>query len=132
VIVAFVVTAAAISLIMFSSARKGRSVPAMLIGGVTLQALLTLIFFFALPGGTFLFMFPAIIFAVTAILLLVNKFGRIPAAVGILYTVLLFTPLLLLFNIALTVGALCVILLLGALALAAVIPAGLAMIRKEI
>ncbi|MCL2342727.1 MAG: M28 family peptidase [Firmicutes bacterium] len=130
IIVTVVLVALIMSFLAFRSARKGGDPAAMLAGGVALQAALTLVFTFVLPGGAFLFLFPAIIFALSAILLLRSKFGRVPAALGIFYTVLLFTPLLMLFNIALTVGALCVILLLSALAMAAAVPAGLAVLRK--
>ena len=127
--------AAALGWLTFRSVRKSPGkAPALLAGGVLLQLLLTALLTFFLPGGSFLFLFTGILFALTALLRLVMKskvFAQAAAVFSVFYTALLFAPLLMMLNIALTIGALAVILLIETSALSAALPAAIWQAYKE-
>jgi hypothetical protein len=132
VLLSGLVVAAALGLIVFRSVKKKGSAasataaPAALVGGVLLQLLLTAALAFLLPGGAFLYLFPGILFSLAALAILTDKRGIVAlpiAALAVFYTSLTFAPMLMLFNIALTIGALAVVLLLETVALATTLPA---------
>ena len=117
--------AAALGFPIFRNVRRRGRAQAALVGGVLLQLLLTAALTFLLPGGAFLYLFPGILFCLTAIFMLVPKARIIAlpfAVVAVFYTWLVFTPLLMLFHISLTIGALAVILMLEAAALSVTLP----------
>jgi hypothetical protein len=106
--------------------KKSQAAVALLSGGVLVQLLLTAALTFLLPGGAFLYLFTGILFSLAVLLHLTVKSKLLVTAtkaLAVFYTFLTFTPILMLFNIALTIGALAVILLLETVALATALPA---------
>lgn len=96
------------------------------IGGLILNFILLLIFMVVLPGGSFLCLWPLILACAVQLITNYSPLGHqvkralqlVPAVMGIM----MFVPILYVLNIALTIGALCVVMLLMAFAVAIIIP----------
>lgn len=88
-----------------------------LAGAMAFNLLLLAVFHRFLPGGSFLFAFPV---AVSLLAVLVARLARAPwiALAGPLFAISLFVPVLHLFDLALTLGALGLVLFMAALPIA--------------
>ncbi len=89
----------------------------LLFGGLIFNTILLVVFMFVLPGASFLFLFPVLL-SLIAILLKKKEFMIIP----VMFSIVMYAPILYMLYIALTIGALGVILLLLAAMLVVVVP----------
>ena len=99
-------------------------------GGLSVNALFMMIFVFALPGGTYLFMFPLLLTCLIVIIVALmrgEEYGgeilyNSMESINILFPIILFTPVVYLLYLALTIGALGICLFLIVFPLMIVLP----------
>ncbi|MGL5677941.1 MAG: M20/M25/M40 family metallo-hydrolase [Cellulosilyticaceae bacterium] len=126
---AVAVGALLVSLLLLWRVKKGASLEAIVLGGQVLQMVLLILFMVVLSGGSFLFLWP-LIFTCLAVLGTIKGYKwmvLIPACM----TTIMFVPILYVLNIALTIGALVVMMLLASFAMTTIIPTVLIYMKNK-
>lgn len=112
--------------------RKKGSLSEALYSGMLLNFLIALVLQAVLPGGTFLYLFPAMLCAIALIAVhLASTHTKWLLLLPIIFCVIIFTPILYLFNHALTIGALVVLCLLLSMVMCTVAPCIAALIKQN-
>lgn len=104
---------------------RGSNVKNILFGAAVLNILLTIIFMVVLPGGSFLFLWPVVLIclAVISMIILINRKNKeLAILIPVIFSVIMYVPVIYMLYIALTVGALAVLMLLVATFMSVVIP----------
>lgn len=96
-----------------------------ILGSIILLFILGLLLTFVLPGGSYLFVFPALLISVTSILvsMLKNRVSKISYVylIPIALIIILYVPTVYLFNCALTFGAFCATMIFAMMAIISVV-----------
>ncbi len=111
-------------------ARNREDFEAMLYGGLWFNEILLVIFMIALPGGSYLFLWPVIM--TLASLLLSRKLrNKNMMIISIMFIIVMYVPVIYNIYIALTIGALGVVMLLALMALSTVVPLAINIYSEE-
>lgn len=103
---------------------------AMLYGGLWFNEILLVIFMIALPGGSYLFLWPVIMTLISIVLSKKFKNKNI-LLLAKMFTIVMYVPVIYNIYIALTIGALGVVMLLALMAVSTVVPLALNIIMIE-
>ncbi|MGM9988208.1 MAG: M20/M25/M40 family metallo-hydrolase [Bacillaceae bacterium] len=107
--------------------KTGACTKSIVLGGMLFNTLLLIVFMIVLPGGSFLFLWPVMLFSIFALgNELLKKFKKTLPKIFILlpvmFTIMIYVPIVYLLHIALTIGALGVVLFLAMASIAIIVP----------
>lgn len=128
VIITLISVSILIAIMICKSIKRGAKVENILLGGAALNTILLIVFMVALPGGSFLFLWPVVLvcIALMAIMLLKGvKCRESIILIPVVFLITMYVPVIYMLYIALTIGALAVFMLLTATFMSILIPCGL-------
>ncbi|MGL4800222.1 MAG: M20/M25/M40 family metallo-hydrolase [Cellulosilyticaceae bacterium] len=126
---AVAVGALLVSLLLLWRVKKGASLEAIVLGGQVLQMVLLIVFMVVLSGGSFLFLWPLILTCIGMLGMIKGYRWMMLLPAGV--TTMMFVPIIYVLNIALTIGALVVMMLLASFAMATIIPTVLIYMKNK-
>ena len=118
---AVVLTSILVVILSKKLARNREDFEAMLYGGLWFNEILLVIFMIALPGGSYLFLWPVIMTLISIVLSKKFKNKNI-LLLAKMFTIVMYVPVIYNIYIALTIGALGVVMLLALMAVSTVVP----------
>lgn len=127
---AVVLTSILVVILSKKLARNREDFEAMLYGGLWFNEILLVIFMIALPGGSYLFLWPVIMTLISIVLSKKFKNKNI-LLLAKMFTIVMYVPVIYNIYIALTIGALGVVMLLALMAVSTVVPLALNIIMIE-
>ncbi len=129
-LVAVVLTSVLVTILSKKLARNREDFESMLYGGLWFNEILLVIFMMALPGGSYLFLWPIMI--TLASLTLSRKLrNKNMMLISMMFTIIMYVPVIYNIYVALTIGALGVVMLLTLMALSTIIPLALNVAMEE-
>ncbi|MCD2500610.1 M20/M25/M40 family metallo-hydrolase [Clostridium sp. NSJ-145] len=121
VLMAVILTSILVVLLSKKLAKNREDLESMLFGGLWFNEFLLVIFMIALPGGSYLFLWPVIITLISIIL--TKKFkNQNMLLIATMFTIVMYVPVIYNIYIALTIGALGVVMLLTLMSLSTIVP----------
>ena len=121
VLMAVILTSVLVALLSKKLAKNREDLESMLFGGLWFNEFLLVIFMIALPGGSYLFLWPVIITLISIIL--TKKFkNQNMLLIATMFTIVMYVPVIYNIYIALTIGALGVVMLLTLMSLSTIVP----------
>lgn len=127
---AVVLTSILVTILSKKLAKNRYEFEAMLFGGLWFNEILLVIFMIALPGGSYLFLWPVIMTLISIVLS--KKFrNQNMLLLATMFTIVMYVPVIYNIYIALTIGALGVVMLLALMAVSTVVPLALNIIMIE-
>lgn len=127
---AVVLTSILVAILSKKLARNREDFEVMLYGGLWFNEILLVIFMMVLPGGSYLFLWPIMI--TLASLTLSRKLrNKNMMLISIMFTIVMYVPVIYNIYIALTIGALGVVMLLTLMALSTIVPLALNVAMAE-
>ena len=99
-------------------------------GGLWFNAILLTIFMIAFPGGSYLFLWPIMITMISVILSKKFKNEKM-LLIATMFTIIMYVPVIYNIYIALTIGALGVVMMLALMSLSTIVPLSLNILIKE-
>lgn len=129
-LVAVVLTSVVVTLLSKKLAKNREDFEGMIFGGLWFNEILLTIFMIALPGGSYLFLWPIIITIISIVLS--KKFkNKNMLLISTMFTIVMYVPVIYNIYIALTIGALGVVMLLTLMALSTVVPLAINIYSEE-
>lgn len=127
---AVVLTSILVTILSKKLAKNRYEFEDMLFGGLWFNEILLVIFMIALPGGSYLFLWPVIMTLISIVLS--KKFrNQNMLLLATMFTIVMYVPVIYNIYIALTIGALGVVMLLAVMAVSTVVPLALNIIMIE-
>ncbi|CUO22183.1 M28 family peptidase [Clostridium disporicum] len=124
VLMAVILTSVLVVLLSKKLAKNREDLESMLFGGLWFNEFLLVIFMIALPGGSYLFLWPVIMTLISIIL--TKKFkNQNMLLIATMFTIVMYVPVIYNIYIALTIGALGVVMLLTLMSLSTIVPLAL-------
>ena len=121
VLMAVILTSILVVLLSKKLAKNREDLESMLFGGLWFNEFLLVIFMIALPGGSYLFLWPVIMTLISIIL--TKKFkNQNMLLIATMFTIVMYVPVIYNIYIALTIGALGVVMLLTLMSLSTIVP----------
>lgn len=121
VLMAVILTSVLVALLSKKLAKNREDLESMLFGGLWFNEFLLVIFMIALPGGSYLFLWPVIMTLISIIL--TKKFkNQNMLLIATMFTIVMYVPVIYNIYIALTIGALGVVMLLTLMSLSTIVP----------
>lgn len=121
VLMAVILTSVLVVLLSKKLAKNREDLESMLFGGLWFNEFLLVIFMIALPGGSYLFLWPVIMTLISIIL--TKKFkNQNMLLIATMFTIVMYVPVIYNIYIALTIGALGVVMLLTLMSLSTIVP----------
>lgn len=121
VLMAVILTSVLVALLSRKLAKNREDLESMLFGGLWFNEFLLVIFMIALPGGSYLFLWPVIMTLISIIL--TKKFkNQNMLLIATMFTIVMYVPVIYNIYIALTIGALGVVMLLTLMSLSTIVP----------
>lgn len=121
VLMAVILTSVLVVLLSKKLAKNREDLESMLFGGLWFNEFLLVIFMIALPGGSYLFLWPVIMTLISIIL--TKKFkNQNMLLIATMFTIVMYVPVIYNIYIALTIGALGVVMLLTLMYLSTIVP----------
>ncbi len=118
---AVVLTSILVTILSKKLAKNRYEFEAMLFGGLWFNEILLVIFMITLPGGSYLFLWPVIMTLISIVLS--KKFrNQNMLLLATMFTIVMYVPVIYNIYIALTIGALGVVMLLALIAVSTVVP----------
>lgn len=124
VLISIIILIALTAYIAQCLARNKDDKEAMILGGVWFNTIFLIVFMFALPGGSYLFLWPVLLVVLSIIIKNLIKWNnrKYIFIAPLMFTVTMYIPVVYNIYIALTIGALGIILLLIFMAISTIIP----------
>lgn len=123
-LVAIVILTISVGVCIIRRVKSIEDKEAMIFGATWFNGILLIIFMIVLPGGSYLFVWPVLLILASMVLSqVIRKNGsKFVFLLPLIFTIIMYVPVLFNIYIALTIGALGVVLLLAVMALSIIIP----------
>lgn len=122
-LISVAITSLLVGLIVKKMAKRNEDIVGMILGGLWFNAILLVLFMIVLPGGSYLFLWPMVVNCVAMAMIKNNSKNKGILILPIMLTILMYVPVVYNIYIALTIGALGIVLLLTLISLAIIAPA---------
>ena len=129
-LIAVILTAISVAVISKKLVKDKEELDAIIFGGLWFNAILLTIFMIALPGGSYLFLWPIMITMISVILSKKFKNEKM-LLIATMFTIIMYVPVIYNIYIALTIGALGVVMMLALMSLSTIVPLSLNILIKE-
>ena len=129
-LIAVILTAISVVVISKKLVKEKEELDAIIFGGLWFNAILLTIFMIALPGGSYLFLWPIMITMISVILSKKFKNEKM-LLIATMFTIIMYVPVIYNIYIALTIGALGVVMMLALMSLSTIVPLSLNILIKE-
>ena len=129
-LIAVILTAISVVVISKKLVKDKEELDAIIFGGLWFNAILLTIFMIALPGGSYLFLWPIMITMISVILSKKFKNEKM-LLIATMFTIIMYVPVIYNIYIALTIGALGVVMMLALMSLSTIVPLSLNILIKE-
>ena len=129
-LIAVILTAISVVVISKKLVKEKEELDAIIFGGLWFNAILLTIFMIALPGGSYLFLWPIMITMISVILSKKFKNEKM-LLIATMFTIIMYVPVIYNIYIALTIGALGVVMMLALMSLSTIVPLSLNILIKD-
>lgn len=129
-LIAVILTAISVAVISKKLVKDKEELDAIIFGGLWFNAILLTIFMIALPGGSYLFLWPIMITMISVILSKKFKNEKM-LLIATMFTIIMYVPVIYNIYIALTIGALGVVMMLALMSLSTIVPLSLNILIKD-